>query len=1167
MATKWDETTSETLCDDTDELDDDIFFPSSPIETENDTKTSVDSHFFGMSGMGQRNPENATGGRERTRNRSSIVDGLLCEIYDKYHGHRSDSFDSDGFTECSSNSDAVHLTSSRSDTIQQQLANRHTTRLHRAYLNTKSVDELREMKRDLQREIAMFSARLVKQLKRRERRLAKLQKNQDVLTAILQAVSQKRRIDTRMRFSIEPLPGKNGYQQWYDALKAVVRLPKGIPDFFRRQIWLGLADNHIKSIQVDWDKTVKLAFNERSNPDDDKLGVQIVKDLHRTGCSGFCGQEAEEDRVVLKRVLLAYARWNKSVGYCQGFNVLAALILEVMERKEDDALKVMIYLIDHVLPDSYFANNLRALSVDMAVFRQLLHIKLPDLSKHLDNLQRAANDDGSGHYEPPLTNVFTMQWFLTLFATCLPIQTVLRVWDSVFLEGSEILLRTALAIWAKLGDRIEQARSADDFYSTMGLLTNEMLHDGLVDGDELIQTIYNMAPFPFPHLDEIREKYMYSITPFTPIGAMEEVGKGSEKMKRNTSTSASDEEIDIDEDDLQAINCFGVFAGMPPSPQKRIENGESSNSNDITNVSPGAFSTSMDMSWNQKISSAMLERMSMDVYALKRQYWKIQTRQQQAHVVYGSSVKTNPSGTGDGAKKLVRKNITPHIEKPPVMNHLFVGKKGLGTRNKRVTVGPRIASPTQTHATAVNHLRIRAHVNSHAAKTSTSVSSQESPPAESPDSDGEQKSVNSVREDDEAQQSSEKETGAIDRDCVNGNDSDDTISDNVFSDSNSLTSEKSPQSQVTTPSSARNSITPTDNEGSVSNNIRTDSSQNGNEEKADLEIDMNSSNSVETPDVEVQVDRQEPTLAVLIDLDDSNSSNSDDESSRKLSEENRTCDTNGDSRTDKSESNARPQSKSHFKFDVSTIAAKLAEDSAKTANKSVKQQQPQHNRHLSKNSTQRQYTKVEEGKTVVPRNERVTHPQMHGSRQNHSQMEPTHMQNQNGHVPAHQSFQRAFHAMKQQREEQKPDKPMTLLEMATQATTLSAHRTHNTASVLPTESQHPNETAVLPVQTVEEKIAAFSLNGKKKRHRSTGSIQQALPQQTSNAKVKAFNPFPQRALKSGLTQAKTGNKFGLYGSGLSQPINGTHPRNVQTNKLNSNRSMISEFKFVKMSSR
>ena len=56
----------------------------------------------------------------------------------------------------------------------------------------------------------------------------------------------------------------------------------------------------------------------------------------------------------------------------------------------------------------------------------------------------------AANYEPPLTNVFTMQWFLTLFSTCLPKDTVLRVWDLIFLEGNEVLLRTALAIWKGL---------------------------------------------------------------------------------------------------------------------------------------------------------------------------------------------------------------------------------------------------------------------------------------------------------------------------------------------------------------------------------------------------------------------------------------------------------------------------------------------------------------------------------------------------------------------------------------------------------------------------------------------------------------------------------------------------------------------------------------------
>lgn len=54
----------------------------------------------------------------------------------------------------------------------------------------------------------------------------------------------------------------------------------------------------------------------------------------------------------------------------------------------------MIYLIEGVLPEGYFANNLRGLSVDMAVFRDLLRVRLQNLSRHLDKLQTESKDSG-----------------------------------------------------------------------------------------------------------------------------------------------------------------------------------------------------------------------------------------------------------------------------------------------------------------------------------------------------------------------------------------------------------------------------------------------------------------------------------------------------------------------------------------------------------------------------------------------------------------------------------------------------------------------------------------------------------------------------------------------------------------------------------------------------
>ena len=55
----------------------------------------------------------------------------------------------------------------------------------------------------------------------------------------------------------------------------------------------------------------------------------------------------------------------------------------------------MIYLIEKVLPESYFANNLTALAVDMAVFRDLMRVHVPELAQHLDRLQLVATEQST----------------------------------------------------------------------------------------------------------------------------------------------------------------------------------------------------------------------------------------------------------------------------------------------------------------------------------------------------------------------------------------------------------------------------------------------------------------------------------------------------------------------------------------------------------------------------------------------------------------------------------------------------------------------------------------------------------------------------------------------------------------------------------------------------
>ena len=47
----------------------------------------------------------------------------------------------------------------------------------------------------------------------------------------------------------------------------------------------------------------------------------------------------------------------------------------------------MVYLLDHQLPPAYFIDQLRTITVDMAVLRDLLSFMFPVLSTHMEELR------------------------------------------------------------------------------------------------------------------------------------------------------------------------------------------------------------------------------------------------------------------------------------------------------------------------------------------------------------------------------------------------------------------------------------------------------------------------------------------------------------------------------------------------------------------------------------------------------------------------------------------------------------------------------------------------------------------------------------------------------------------------------------------------------------
>lgn len=166
------------------------------------------------------------------------------------------------------------------------------------------------------------------------------------------------------------------FHQWLQSMLAVARLPGGLPTEFRRKVvnqlhssspelhvfngffifspasklWLALAERYLRRRKVDWEIEKVKWLSDNCRADDEELGIQIVKDLHRTGHSLLSGASGQLYQAKLKKILMGFTRWNPEVGYCQGFNMLGAIILQVMDKCEVDSIKVMIFLIEGLLP-------------------------------------------------------------------------------------------------------------------------------------------------------------------------------------------------------------------------------------------------------------------------------------------------------------------------------------------------------------------------------------------------------------------------------------------------------------------------------------------------------------------------------------------------------------------------------------------------------------------------------------------------------------------------------------------------------------------------------------------------------------------------------------------------------------------------------------------------
>lgn len=301
---------------------------------------------------------------------------------------------------------------------------------------------------------------------------------------VLNEVREKVRQQGRVWWALEASKGANWYLQTtvsstlksslkFSALVNQITLKrlirKGIPPNLRPKVWFALSGAAKKKSTVP-----ESYYNDLTNAVEDKVTAatkQIDHDLPRT-FPGHPWLDTQEGHAALRRVLVGYSFRDSDVGYCQGLNYVAALLLLVM-KTEEDAFWMLAVLLENVLVNDCYTNNLSGCHVEQRVFKDLLLKKCPRIASHLEALEFDVS-------------LVCTEWFLCLFSKSLPSETTMRVWDVLFYEGAKVLFHVALAIFKMNEEELLLAYHVGDVINIIQRTTHH-----LFDPDELLTVAFD----------------------------------------------------------------------------------------------------------------------------------------------------------------------------------------------------------------------------------------------------------------------------------------------------------------------------------------------------------------------------------------------------------------------------------------------------------------------------------------------------------------------------------------------------------------------------------------------------------------------------------------------------------------------------------------------------
>ncbi|EDO19501.1 hypothetical protein Kpol_1018p29 [Vanderwaltozyma polyspora DSM 70294] len=212
-------------------------------------------------------------------------------------------------------------------------------------------------------------------------------------------------------------------QENADKLESMIT--DGIPSEIRGIIWQLIANSKSKEYEDLYESLLKLESTEESI---------IRRDLKRTT---FIPPEKVES---LFNVIKVYSLFDTEVGYTQGMAFIVTPLLLNCDT-EADAFGLLISLMKNYGLREFFLPGMPGLMLMLYQFDRLVEENSPLLYNYLGR-------------QGIRSTMYATQWFLTFFAYKFPLCFVLRIFDIVFVEGVESILKFAVILMLKNEEEI-----------------------------------------------------------------------------------------------------------------------------------------------------------------------------------------------------------------------------------------------------------------------------------------------------------------------------------------------------------------------------------------------------------------------------------------------------------------------------------------------------------------------------------------------------------------------------------------------------------------------------------------------------------------------------------------------------------------------------------------